>query len=163
MWLMLRGRLGLVVLVGVVGAVLLVGCGRGEGISRNELQPLTVGEVIDGTYDVTILPDFFGVLNLRNGRYSFDLTENEPDQGVNFFFYNYPEGSYEIIRYYGQVTQNSILENLDNNEILFRLLFISGDTKKVYLIRNDKDNEEIFFHSSGDELEIWKIRKSWDL
>lgn len=133
---------------------------------RNSMQDekiiQSVGNSIEGTYSVSVSGKLLGKLVLRQDTYSFSLTTDSSDKKVNNFFYAHPEGTYTK-KYYETVTENSILENLSNNEILLQIDFLSSDgVYESYLIRNDNVHQEIYFHSIKNELELWEIRKSWD-
>lgn len=122
-----------------------------------------VGNAIEGTYSVFVSFKYVGELVIQQGNYSLSLINISSEIGAENFFYRYPKGTYEIKEYYGTVTPSSILEDLENNEILLQIVFFSGDgVSKSYLIRNDKVNQEVYFHSIINEIQLWEIRKSWD-
>ena len=136
---------------------------KGESDSMQEKTIRSVGNAIEGAYRVSVSSKYIGELVIQQGNYSFSPINNPSKKSDVDFFYRYPKGTYEIEEYYGTVTSSSALEDLENNEPLLRIAFLSGDgTRRTYLIRNAKVHQEVYFDSLFNELQIWDIRKSWD-
>jgi hypothetical protein len=156
----MRCRCWQVVLVGVVWIILLGGCGE-DGVGGTNNRPVWVGDAIEGTYAVLVSSELIGELTLQNGKYSFTSIPNSPDGEFELFFSDHPEGKYKIDRYYGSISVDSDLMKLEDDEILLKFTFISGDSERGFLVRNDRENKEVYFHSLVSELVIWEIHKSW--
>lgn len=133
-----------------------------------------VGESIQGTYAVHFGKDsaLIGYLTLNSGQYSFE--PNTPSAKYlesadsRFFFISHLQGAY-FIEYQGSIDANSILENLDDDEILAMILFNEASTEpqtrgvnRMFLIRNNQKGESLYFHSMVSELQLWGIGKSWE-
>ena len=138
-----------------------------------------VDESVQGTYTVYFGQDStpIGYLTLSSGQYSFESNthsaQNVKSAESRFFFISHLKGTY-YTEYYGSIKANSVLENLDDNEILAKILFTEASTKtqsrslpndivnRTFLIRNNQQDASLYFHSTVSELELWRIEKSWE-
>ncbi|MCP4229513.1 MAG: hypothetical protein GY771_05135 [bacterium] len=129
---------------------------------------------IEGNYVVSG-PDMdhkaLGDLKLSNNEYiytSFPEDGLPACLGFPMLYATEPEGSYTI-EYYGDIEPDVQLENLPDNEILLTINFDPEDKyadfeerRKKFLIRNDRTNRELYFHSIVSEFEMWRVRKGWE-
>jgi len=136
-----------------------------------------VGLTIEGTYTVYIRSALVGYLNLSGGHYLFEPSSGtERPEGDNgwFFFMIHRRGNY-YIEYYGSVDEHSRLEDLEDSAIISYIKFGENETEardaiiarshgvtdRVFLVRNDRRERELFFHSIANEFETWAINKPW--
>lgn len=129
---------------------------------------------IEGSYTVSG-PDpthkALGDLKLSDNKYVFTPLPFDGTPSVYtspMLFAAEPEGNYTV-EYYGDIEPDSRLDNLPDNEILLTINFDPEDEHpdfedklKKYLIRNDRTNRELYFHSIISEFETWRIRKGWE-
>ena len=138
-----------------------------------------VGESIQGTYAVYFGQDLtpIGYLTLSSGQYSFasntHSAQNVKSTESRFFFISQLKGTY-YTEYVGSIKANSVLENLDDNDTLAKILFNEASTEtqsrglpndivnRTFLIRNNQQGASLYFHSTVSELEFWRIEKSWN-
>jgi hypothetical protein len=84
-----------------------------------------------------------------------------------FLFLTKPQGKYSI-QYQPKLTPYTVLENVEDREILVRINFdpeqtdINSSTPdRVFLIINRKDAKKLRFHSTISEVELWSVTKNW--
>lgn len=152
----------------------LAACTTGALVTTHSSQE--VCRAIEGEYVVYCGEDLVltGHLNLSNGEYAFT-----PQVGVDadvlsaansrFFFIQYQMGTYHV-EYYGLIRSDTVLDNLENDEILLTIMFDAAgtenhvpnpvrDTDQVFLIRTDIEGSRLYFHSTVSEFELWCIEK----
>ncbi len=134
-----------------------------------------IGGAIDGEYSVSFGGDFLliGHLNLQNGEYEFSpqpgVDEQLSDACSRFFFVQHRQGTY-CVEYYGSISFSSVLESLENHEILLTILFDTSavenhvpdpvlEPDRAFLLRSDLDGSILYFHSTVSEYELWSVEK----
>jgi hypothetical protein len=134
-----------------------------------------VGQSIEGRYVVSFGYEstMIGYLYLDSGQYTYtSLADAETEAaGCRFFFVRYPDGTYRT-EYYGSVRPESVLEMLEDNAILLTVALDAVEagtsasdppcTDRTFLIRSDRENAGLYFHSTVSELELWTVEKQWD-
>jgi len=146
--------------------VTIISCTGGSVLTSDSKHP--VGKSIGGTYTVYFESDTIGYLDLKDNQYSFTGKEGAqiPEAATErLSFVKNPKGYYSI-KYYGSVSQDTLLENVGHLEILSYMEFGIEQTGQLggslFLIRSDKKGKMLYFHSIGSELEMWRITKPWD-
>lgn len=159
------------ILLALAFGVMIVSCAEGStSVSDRKHQ---VGDSIEGTYTVSAESGIIGYLDLSNSKYSFTTAEGTqiPEWLTeHFFFVKNPEGYYSI-EYYGSVDQDSLLEDLRQYEILSYVRFdtaaigsrkIPSSSRNLFLIRSDKTEKQLYFHSINSEIQMWLLTKPWN-
>lgn len=104
----------------------------------------------DGTYefvehDVTIVP--------------LELMDKQKDN----FFMNNPNGSYTL-DYQDGFTGDTLLEEVEDHSTLVQVDFVANDSQEteVFLIRVNKVQRNLYFHSTVSEIELFRVEKRWN-
>ena len=158
----------------VAGASTLGACTGRNGVAPE--HGYKVGEAVEGTYAVFARSTLIGHLSLNSGQYTFTAQKDVviPDEASGrFFFIKHPEGHFEI-EYYGSVDQDVALEDLPDGETLLFISFgIDTDDAhdaasmryaaldRVFLIKSDKKERTLYFHSIANELQLWDVSRPW--
>jgi hypothetical protein len=148
---------------------------------KDRLINKTVTESIEGTYELTTFKIennaqkqvMKGTLEINGGRYQFTPDNSQNIDKSSFFGYH-PRGTYIVDLSDDSFKSQNITTLADNQQIGFITLTSSESSPPVgmttapvmadvmrYLLLNDRNAQKIYFHSMGDEIMLWTIKKSW--
>jgi hypothetical protein len=144
-------------------------------------KDLTLGEAIHGTYKFLVgkydsnAPDhnisvLVGNLTIQKGKYNFvpESIRNSVQDLPKFCFLDDSSGTYTFSWYKKELSENTPVSSLEDDDILGTITMISKDQKKTngdmvsaWFIRIDLHAGYVYFHSLINEFQTWSITKKY--